>query len=81
MKFSMSGKGEKKHSRKEGKGSEEKKFTSERVGHPKKIHKGRLGFFKKNKQSHKQGVESEKKTRDVSLCGLAIYIKRYLKAK
>jgi hypothetical protein len=47
----------------------------------KKIHKGRLGFFLKNKQSHKQGVESEKKTRDVPLCGLAIYIKRYLKAK
>ncbi len=46
MKFSMSGKGEKKHSHKEGMGSEVRKITSEREWDTKIIiHKGRLGLF------------------------------------
>jgi hypothetical protein len=36
MKFSMNGKGEKKHSHKEGMGSDENIYISERVRHPKK---------------------------------------------
>ncbi len=57
MKFSMSGKGEKKHSRKEGKGRLRKKIiTSERVGHQKNSQgKTRIFFKKQTKPQARSG--------------------------
>jgi hypothetical protein len=79
MKFSMNGKGEKKHSHKEGMGSEEKKNSNERMRHQKNNSQGkiRIVFLKTNKATRKEWkvrkkkvkapkrMQSEKKKRDV----------------
>ncbi len=59
----MSGKGEKKHSHKEGMGSEEKKITSERVRHQKNNSQGktRIVFLKTNKATSKEWKVRKKK--------------------
>jgi hypothetical protein len=57
MKFSTSGKGEKKHSHKEGMGSEEKKIISERVRHRRKTSQGktRIVLKKQTKPQSRSG--------------------------